>query len=79
MSCRKKLKELTIKDNFMFGAVMSMEDNCRQFLELVMKLRIGEICISSEKSILFPPEYRGSVLTSMLLMTGIHIITLKCR
>ena len=59
MSCRKKLKELTIKDNFMFGAVMSMEDNCRQFLELVMKLRIGEICISSEKSILFHPEYRG--------------------
>ena len=58
MSCRKKLKELTIKDNFMFGAVMSMEDNCRQFLELVMKLRIGEICISSEKSILFHPEYR---------------------
>ena len=32
---RKTLKELTIKDNFMFGAVMCVENNCRRLLELV--------------------------------------------
>lgn len=29
MNYRKKLQELTIKDNFMFGAVMMKEKNCR--------------------------------------------------
>lgn len=27
---KKKLEELTIKDNFMFGAVMVDEENCRK-------------------------------------------------
>ena len=35
MKKRKTLQDLTIKDNFLFGAVMSVEDNCRGFLELV--------------------------------------------
>lgn len=30
MKHRKTLKELTLKDDFMFGAVMSDEENCRQ-------------------------------------------------
>lgn len=55
----KKLRELTLKDNFMFGAVMSMEDNCRKLLELVVEFRIGRICISTEKSIISHPEYKG--------------------
>ncbi len=29
MRYRKKLQELTIKDDFMFGAVMAQEENCR--------------------------------------------------
>ena len=33
---RKTLQELTLKDNFMFGAVMLEEENCRQFLELLL-------------------------------------------
>ena len=32
---KKQLKELTIKDNFMFGAVMTMPENCKDFLEMV--------------------------------------------
>lgn len=59
MNCKKKLKELTLKDNFMFGAVMAMGDNCRRFLELVVDFRIGHILISTEKSIIYHPEYRG--------------------
>lgn len=33
---RKTLQELTIKDNFMFGAVMLEEENCRQLLDLYL-------------------------------------------
>ena len=34
MKKRKTLQDLTIKDNFMFGAVMQVEENCRGFLEI---------------------------------------------
>ena len=34
MKRKKQLKELTLKDNFMFGAVMMEEENCKRFLEL---------------------------------------------
>ncbi len=34
---KKQLKELTIKDNFMFGAVMTMPENCKDFLEMVLQ------------------------------------------
>lgn len=30
MKRKKQLKELTLKDNFMFGAVMMEEENCRR-------------------------------------------------
>ena len=35
MNRRKKFLELTIKDNFMFGAVMCDEKNCKKFLKFV--------------------------------------------
>lgn len=40
MKQRKKLQDLTIKDNFMFGAVMIDEENCKEFLELVLEFPI---------------------------------------
>ena len=40
MSERRKLQELTIKDNFMFGAVMVDEELCREFLELALGFKI---------------------------------------
>ena len=36
MSERRKLQDLTIKDNFMFGAVMVDEELCKEFLELAL-------------------------------------------
>ncbi len=36
MKRRKTLQELTIKDNFMFGAVMCNEQNCKRFLEIAL-------------------------------------------
>ena len=40
MGRTKRLKELTIKDNFMFGAVMMDEDNCKGLLERVLEIQI---------------------------------------
>ena len=55
---KKKLKELTIKDNFMFGAVMSEEENCRGFLEL-LGIPVKQLTIDKEKSLVYHPEYKG--------------------
>ena len=59
MKQRKQLKELTIKDNFMFGAVMMEEDNCKSFLELALGFPIDRVEVSKEKSIVYHPEYKG--------------------
>lgn len=33
---KKTLQQLTIKDNFMFAAVMCREDNCKRLLEMIL-------------------------------------------
>lgn len=40
MKRRKTLQELTIKDNFMFSAVMVDEALCKEFLEMVLRFPI---------------------------------------
>ena len=59
MRRKKQLKELTIKDNFMFGAVMMDEENCKGLLERVLQIPIDHVEISREKSIVYHPEYKG--------------------
>lgn len=59
MNNRKKLQDLTIRDNFMFAAVMMQEDNCKQFLEMVLGIEIERIEVSYEKSIIYNPECKG--------------------
>ena len=59
MKRRKTLKELTIKDSFMFGAVMVDEENCKGFLELALDFPIERVTVSKEKSIVYHPEYKG--------------------
>lgn len=56
---RKTLQELTLKDNFLFAAVMTDPENCRQLLELALGLEIEYVEIDTEKSIVYHPEYRG--------------------
>lgn len=56
---QRKLTDLTIKDNFLFGAVMMEEKNCRDLLEMVLGFPIERIEISKEKSIVYHPEYKG--------------------
>lgn len=59
MRKKKTLKELTLKDNFMFGAVMSDENNCRRLLEMILQIPIERVEVSKEKSIVYHPEYKG--------------------
>ena len=59
MRRKHRLKELTIKDNFMFGAVMMDENNCKGLLERVLEIPIDRVEVSQEKSIVYHPEYKG--------------------
>ncbi len=59
MYTKKTLQELTLKDNFMFGAVMSEEANCKRLLELILGFPIARIEVGKERSITYHPEYKG--------------------
>lgn len=59
MEKRKILQELTFKNNFMFGAVMTDEDHCRDFLELALGFPIERVEVDKEKSLIYHPEYKG--------------------
>ena len=55
----KCLQNLTMKDNFMFGAVMSEPENCKGFLEMVLGISIDRVEIDVERSMIYNPEYKG--------------------
>ena len=59
MSSRSKFQNLTIRDNFMFAAVMMKDDNCKKFLEMVLGISINKINVSKEKDISHNPDYKG--------------------
>jgi len=59
MSYKRKFKDLTIRDNFMFAAVMMRDDNCKKFLEMLLGISIRKIDISYEKSLIYNPECKG--------------------
>lgn len=59
MSRKKRLQELTIKDNFMFGAVMTDVDNCKPFLQMVLGVSIERVEVSKERCMIYHPEYKG--------------------
>ena len=56
---RKTLRELTIKDNFMFAAVMLEPENAKGLLELALGIQVDHVEVSYEKSIVYNPEYKG--------------------
>ncbi len=59
MNYKKKFQELTIRDNFMFAAVMMQEENCKEFIEMLLGIKIRKVNISYEKSLIYNPEYKG--------------------
>lgn len=64
---KKKLSELTLKDGFMFGAVMIDPENCRLALERILGTKILKVYVSKEKSLIYHPDYKGVCLESVLL------------
>ena len=59
MKKRKTLQELTLKDNFLFAAVMMEQENCKGLLELALGIEIEHVEVNTEKSIVYNPEYKG--------------------
>jgi predicted transposase/invertase (TIGR01784 family) len=59
MGRKKRLSELTLKDDFMFAAVMLNEENCCRFLEMTLGFPIAKVEVSREKSMVYHPEYKG--------------------
>ena len=59
MKEQKRLQDMTIKDSFMFGAVMCDEENCKRLLELAIDIPIESVTVSREKCIVYHPEYKG--------------------
>ena len=57
MCKRKKLSELTLKDNFMFGAVMANPQNCKPMLERILGIDILTVEVDREKCIAYNPEH----------------------
>ena len=55
----RKFKDLTIRDAFMFAAVMSDPDICRRVLELALGIPISEVHIQTEKTMAYHSEYHG--------------------
>ena len=56
MGNRRKFQDLTIRDNFMFAAVMMHKDICKKFLEMLLGIKIREVAISYEKCLIYNPE-----------------------
>lgn len=70
MRQKKCLKELTIKDNFMFGAVMSDAENCRRFLEMAAGFSIERVEVIKEKSMVYLNLGLGSGERTLFLSTA---------
>lgn len=56
---KKDFLSLTIRDSFMFYAVMSNPEQCRQLLNLVLDMEIDEVTVHREDTLLYHPDYRG--------------------
>lgn len=56
---KRNFKDLTIRDAFMFAAVMSDPEICRRVLELALGIPISEVHIQTEKTMSYHSEYHG--------------------
>ena len=56
---KKTLQDLTIKDPFMFAAVMNDPENCAGLLRMVLDIPIDHVVVETEKSLVYHPEFHG--------------------
>ena len=55
----KTLQDLTLKNSFMFAAVMTDAENCKALLERVLEIAIDHVVVDKEKSFIYHPEYKS--------------------
>ncbi len=55
----KTLQDLTLKNSFMFAAVMMEPENCKALLERILEMEIDHVVVDKEKSIVYHPEYKS--------------------
>ena len=63
---------ITIKDAFMFAAVMSDAEQCKLLLALILEMDILEVDVVAEKSLSYHPEYHGVRLDVLAEERGMH-------
>ena len=56
---KKKFKDLTIRDAFLFAAVMTDREICRKLLELSLEITIASVQVQTEKTMAYHSEYHG--------------------
>ena len=67
---KKTFQELTIKDNFMFTAVMSDKENCRRLLSMALGFPVKVVSVDYEYSIMYNPDYKGIRLDVLAVDDG---------
>ena len=67
---KRTLQDLTIKDPFMFAAVMSDERQCQRLLSIVLEMEILHVSVVTEKTLTYHPEYRGIRLDVIAIENG---------
>ncbi|MCD8082197.1 MAG: Rpn family recombination-promoting nuclease/putative transposase [Clostridiales bacterium] len=66
----KDFQKLTIKDSFMFAAVMNDPETCRLLLERVLGMQILDVGIVTEKMMNYRPDYHGVRLDALAIENG---------
>ncbi|MCR4954780.1 MAG: Rpn family recombination-promoting nuclease/putative transposase [Treponema sp.] len=75
----KSWEELTFADNFLFCKIMEDESICREFIEILLPIKIGHIkYLNTEKE--FHPSYKGrSIRLDVFLKDTKHIIDIEIQ
>lgn len=56
---KKQFQNLTIRDDFMFAAVLADEEICRQVLSLALGSPVPYVEVVPERTVRYHPEFRG--------------------
>ena len=56
---KKQFQNLTIRDDFMFAAVLADEEICRQVLSLALGTPVSPVEVVPERTVRYHPEFRG--------------------
>ena len=55
----KDFQQLTIKDSFMFAAVMADSEKCRRFIEIALDMKVLHVTVITKKALFYHPNYHS--------------------